>query len=682
MLRLQLLLLAAFFYVAFGAATPLRLTAQQNPVIEVRDYSRSFGKPSGREIMDDRLLPFAHGVASGDPLSDRVIIWTRVTVPSEQTVNVDWRVATDTAMRNIVKSGIAVTTADRDYTVKVDVTGLTAGTTYYYNFTALGKNSLTGRTRTTPAVTGPNDRLRLAVVSCSNYNAGYFNVYGRIADRQDLDAVLHLGDYIYEYAPGKYGTDTTRGRQIQPRIDVVTLNDYRIRYSTYRLDPDLIRVHQQHPFITIWDDHETANDSWQNGAENHNAATQGTWENRKANGKRTYFEWMPIRENVAPNTQRIYRAINFGGLADIFMLDTRLEGREIQIAGKGAGPDDGIPTDTAKWLDTNRTIMGREQFSWLQTRLSGSTAKWKILGNQTQMMSVKRPVIPSVSNGGFLSLDAWDGYPAERRKLLTFLQSRQIQNVAVVTGDIHSTWAADLPLDPFNPQLYSSSTGTGSVAVEFVTPSITADNFDEVFAPFGFGRPQIIGGFLNPARAVNPHIKTLEGFENGYMVVDVANDKMQTDWYFVDGIRARTTNERFYEGWMTMDGQNRLTKATAAVPSKANSPAPAPVPTSVNDNKNNQTFTATAGQGFAVIGNYPNPASDATIINYVLTQTKRVSIKLFDLSGRELYTLLDTQQAAGNYGVAFDVSKLASGAYVYRCAFDGVSVSRNLIVQR
>lgn len=671
--------LAAFLLIFSGVMAQ----AQTSPVIEVRNYTRPFGKTVGAELMDDRLLPFAHGVASGDPLSDRVILWTRVTVPSEQTVPVQWRVATDPQMTNIVASGSTSTSQDRDYMVKVDASGLQAATTYYYNFTALGKTSLTGRTRTAPSSSTPADRLRFAVVSCSNYDAGFFNAYGRIADRADLDAVIHLGDYIYEYAPGVYGGEPSRSPSLRPTSESVTLNDYRLRYSTYRLDPDLIRAHQQHPFITIWDDHETANDAYVDSAENHNGRVknQGTWTDRKAAGKRTYFEWMPIREQATPNAQRIYRTVNYGALADFIMLDTRLEGRQQQIIGQDAGANGGViknAQDSARWLDTARTMLGQAQLDWLRTQLSASRAKWKILGNQTQLMSVKRPIIPGQSNGGFLSLDAWDGYPAERLKLLNFIRTQNIGNVAVITGDIHSSWAADIPLDPFSTQSYTPQTGAGSVAVEFVTPSVTAANFDEVFAPLP--RALITQFLINPSLPLNPHVKMLEGFENGYMVIDVANDKMQSDWFFVDTLKLRTTRERFYQGWLTTDGSKRLTQASAPAPAKANSPVAAPIATSVATN--DPTFAANNRIGFAVIGNYPNPASDATVINYVLAMPKHVVIKLYDVAGKELYTLLDERQSPGNYGIALSVSKLPSGTYFYRCEMDGVSVTRSLSVIR
>lgn len=275
-----------------------------------------------RSALDPELTPFYHGVASGDPLPDAVIIWTRVT-PGEpmESIEVQWRVSRDTTFNNIVASGVFVTNEDRDYTVKVDVTGLEPNTWYYYEFSALERNSLIGRTKTAPV--GGVDQLRFATVSCSNYPAGYFNAYQKIVDRNDVDAVLHLGDYLYEYG----------GSNILPNTDIVQLADYRIRHSVYKLDSMLRNAHQQYPWIVTWDDHESANNSWRGGAENHNTSTQGPWIDRKIASVRAYDEWMPIRMPDEEDQFRIYRKISYGDLADIFVLDTRLYDRDLQGGG-------------------------------------------------------------------------------------------------------------------------------------------------------------------------------------------------------------------------------------------------------------------------------------------------------------------------------------------------------------
>lgn len=582
---------------------------------------------------DPNLWPFYHGVASGDPLADRVIIWTRVTPQQDGPVSVSWRVATDPAMTDVVKNGSFTTNAARDYTVKVDVAGLDAGRTYYYSFESFGRTSTIGRTRTAPS--GPVDHLRFAIVSCSNYQGGYFNAYGRLADRADLDAVIHLGDYIYEYEDGGYGYDPEVGRGHEPANEIISLSDYRVRYSFYRLDNDLQRVHQQHPFIAVWDDHEFANDAFKDGAENHSPATEGNWETRKQNAFKAYFEWMPIRENAVAN--RIYRKLQYGDLVDLIMLDTRIEGREkdlemekmgflnslasvqnlslkkadqitqadirqfveefltqsVTVQGGSVAKNDAFNSSmdrlaAALWADlqkdasakkatfsaddwaalqqqlsqaeTNQnkadlSILGAEQLAWLLDNLRNSSARWKILGNQVMMM----PVV------GFTNKDAWDGYKDERGRLLKTIRDRDIDNVVVLTGDIHSAIAGDVPENMWAYTFFR----TTSAAVEFVTPSVTSDNLDEfVGIP-----PSIVEGLLN---TINPQVKSVDLSNHGYYLLDVRENRVQADWYWVNSIDRPETGERFAWAYYANSGRSRIEKTGAPAPAKSKQPAPAP----------------------------------------------------------------------------------------------------------
>src|ERR1043165_3738907 len=246
-----------------------------------------------RSTLDGTLAPFYHGVASGDPFSDRVIIWTRIT-STNNSESIDWQIATDTTFGTIINSGTVTTDASKDYTVKVDVTGLQENTWYYYRFKNNGTYSIIGRTRTMP--TGNVADLRFAVVACSNYQSGYFNASRDIANKNDVDAVIHLGDYYYEYGPDDFDPGIDSSRIQEPFKEVWTLSEYRLRHSFYKLDPDLRVVHQQYPFITVWDDHETANDSWKGGAENHTDSVEGYWHDREEDSHQAYFEWMPIRD--------------------------------------------------------------------------------------------------------------------------------------------------------------------------------------------------------------------------------------------------------------------------------------------------------------------------------------------------------------------------------------------------
>ncbi len=283
----------------------------------------------GFEAYADAPFYFTHGIASGDPLSDRVILWTRL-IPGDGEhgdVSCLWQVAKDAEFTQLVSSGSASTSAARDYTVKVDATELSPDSHYFYRFLSGGVSSPVGRTRTLPE--GDIDQFRLGVCSCSNYPQGYFNVYRHMANT-DLDLVLHLGDYIYEYAEGVYDNSVATdklGRQVEPSNEIIAIEDYRMRYGLYRTDKDLQAVHARHPFICVWDDHELANDCWREGAENHNEG-EGDFAVRAGNARQAYHEWMPIRTTSAGDQAPIYRSFEIGNLADLIMLDTRVHGRD------------------------------------------------------------------------------------------------------------------------------------------------------------------------------------------------------------------------------------------------------------------------------------------------------------------------------------------------------------------
>jgi alkaline phosphatase D len=382
---------------------------------------------------------FLHGVASGDPGADRLIIWTRTTPASgDGRVSVGWAVAEDAGFSRLVASGQAQTGPERDYTVKIDVAGLSPGRDYWYRFTCGGQTSPVGRARTLP--TGRVERLTLAFVTCSLYPNGYFNAYDHIARSDDLDAVVELGDYIYEYgaADDDYGMDNGRklGRIPEPAHDLLTLADYRTRYAQYRRDPDLQAAHARAPWICVWDDHEVSNDTWKGGAENHHEKTEGAFDDRKAAALQAYFEWLPIREpEPGRPPEQIWRSFDFGDLASLTMLETRLTARSYQLeysrpgdipfivydasdpaARKpvrdaaevarikaGAGPDGALPKPyvlgpdvaaiEAFVADPSRTMMGPAQEAWLRDTLARSAAArpWQVIGNEVIMGRVRSP---------------------------------------------------------------------------------------------------------------------------------------------------------------------------------------------------------------------------------------------------------------------------------------------------
>jgi alkaline phosphatase D len=500
----------------------------------------------------DRSL-FRHGVASGDPLAHRVILWTRITPRdvSKEEIEVEWVVARDPEMRHVVAHDDVSTHAGRDYTVKVDVEDLEPGTTYYYRFRVGGVHSPLGRTRTLPV--GRVDRLRLAVTSCSNYPYGFFNVYGLIGQQADLDAVLHLGDYLYEYANGEYGNGAALNRLPEPPKEIVALQDYRTRHALYKTDPDLQEAHRQHPFITVWDDHETANNSWKGGAENHQPATEGDWQARKAAALRAYFEWMPIRENrfqteqlKAGLTPPIYRSFRFGQLAELSMLDTRLIGRDQQAAN---------PLDVATINNPSRQLLGAEQEKWLFTRLSRSTeqrVQWRVIGQQIMMAQLSLDRGRSIANE-----DQWDGYKPARDRLFNHIRTNNIGNVIVLSGDIHSSWANDLTPNPFDTS-YNATTGAGSLGVEFVTPGVTSPF---LFPDTPVGQAQAAGTAAQ-IRSISPHIQSAELFRRGYLLLDIDRDRVQSEWYYPKTIQQRFLQQDAGAILYSASGSNHLLATT------------------------------------------------------------------------------------------------------------------------
>ncbi len=471
--------------------------------------------------------PFKEGIASGDPLETAVILWTRVTASSP--VEVKWELSTTRDFAKIDASGSTTTNADRDYTVKVDATGLTAGTTYYYRFRALDKTSPIGRTRTAP--TGGVSRLRFGVVSCSSLAHGYFHAYRHLATRTDLDAILHLGDYIYEYGDREYGDV----RKYEPLREIVSLADYRMRYAQYRRDPDLAAIHKQFPFIAIWDDHETADNSWSGGAENHQDS-EGDYGARKAAAAKAYSEWMPIRDQEGG---KIYRALRYGDLVELIMLDTRIAGRAKQIEKK---------TDPG-YADMTRELLGAEQETWLNTRVASSTAKWQLIGQQVVVAS-----FPVFFNG-----DAWDGYPGPRERFYKMLETNAAKNVVVLTGDIHMSFGFELPRDPASPE-YDPMTGKGSLGVEIVVPGVTSPGFPDQLANVAKGLVQD-----------NRHLKFADVNQRGYVVLDITPERVQSSWYHYIEVAEKVATPKYTASWSVRAGTKTLVADTEA-PAPANSP--------------------------------------------------------------------------------------------------------------
>ncbi|MET8775319.1 alkaline phosphatase D family protein [Nocardia sp. NPDC004654] len=488
---------------------------------------------------------FRHGVASGDPLPTGIVLWTRVTVSDDATpgsgvgadASVRWEIADDADFASIAASGTATATADADHTVKIDASGLAPSRDYWYRFTALGETSPTGRTRTAPAPSETPDRLRFGVVSCSNWEAGYFAAYRHLADRSDLDAIIHLGDYLYEYGRGKYGGRNGAVRPHDPANEIVTLTDYRIRHGQYKTDPDLSALHALLPFICTWDDHESADNSWSGGANHHDPAIHGSWQDRSAASARAYLEWMPVRATGSGTNVQIYRRLRFGTLAELSMLDLR--SYRDQEVSPGAG-----------WREVDnpaRTITGKAQMDWLTAGLVSAPVRWKLVGNSVMIAPLVFPPLEPATTAAITSAlgvpqsgvpanaDQWDGYTADRQRLFGAITEHQVGDVVFLTGDIHSSWASDLPVNAANYP------GGPTAGAEFVVPSVTSTSIGEMLeAP-----PRTVAVPIEESfKSFNHHMRYVELESHGYGVLDVTAEQTQMDWFYLADVTDPATAVR------------------------------------------------------------------------------------------------------------------------------------------
>ena len=503
-------------------------------------------------------VAFIHGVASGDPRPDGVVIWTRVTPtdPSVRAVRVDWSVWRDGDTVASVASGTVEAGPDRDFTIKVAVPGLQPGVEYRYAFTAGETRSPHGRTRTLPE--GPTPEVVLAVASCQLYPGGLFNAWDAVSKLERVDAVVHLGDYIYEYGAeaDDYGmTSGARlGRTPQPPHEIVSLADYRTRHAQYKSDPDLQAAHARAPFICVWDDHEVANDAWTQGAENHTPATEGDYAVRKAAALKAWFEWMPIREPAGGLTpEAIYRSFDFGDLASLLMVETRLLARGEQLRYQTDMPVvEGRPDVAAfqtKRNDPARDLLGDGQRDWIRSTLDASRTSgkpWQVIGNQVVMARVQGPDITTMANplqiAGLLAtlpaavrnqvrqsidlfklgvpfnLDSWDGYPAGRERLYAAFAEAGVQPI-VLAGDSHAFWVDDL----------RDATGTRR-GVEFGTSAISSPSPGDAV-------PQIpLGAALMQA---NDEVVFCDQSAKGYVLLTLTPDQAKAELRTVSTLFAK-----------------------------------------------------------------------------------------------------------------------------------------------
>lgn len=505
---------------------------------------------------DEANAIFAHGVASGDPGPDSVVLWTRVTVSDADAAPVAWEIADDAEFSSVAASGEETARADADFTVKVLAAGLKPGARYFYRFRIGDAASPVGRTKTLPR--GALDAARFGVVSCSNYPFGFFNVYDLVARRDDLDAVIHLGDYIYEYStkPGDYGADdgARLNRPHQPPHEIKTLGDYRTRHAQYKADPCLKAAHAAHPFIAIWDDHETANDSWAGGAENHDPDTEGDWQARKRAAMQAYYEWMPIRDpDMGRPREALFRSFSFGDLLTVAALETRLMARDRQFQYNDIVPTLTSPEAVADFRDNilwapEREMLGAEQTAFVQNTLRESVVAgqpWRLIANQVVMAKVTAPNLePHLTEediaeleaqwdqarsfvkfstlGLPTNLDAWDGYPASRERFYDAAKVSGADGIVVITGDTHTWWANDL-----------TAQDGSHVGVELGGHSVTSPS------PY---RKSFLGGkgaeYALLTGKDNKDVRYISGEDHGYIALTVTRDAIEAQFIAVDTIEA------------------------------------------------------------------------------------------------------------------------------------------------
>ncbi|WP_227429047.1 alkaline phosphatase D family protein [Psychrobacter sp. I-STPA6b] len=547
--------------------------------------------------LEQSEFAFEHGIASGDPLADKVILWTRITPKNPvDKVLVHWEIARDEQMQEVVNKGEVSTSARQDYTVKVDADGLQPNTIYYYRFTVAKTKvqSRIGRTKTLPVA--DVSQVKLAVFSCANYPAGYFHVYADAAHRDDIDVCVHLGDYIYEYGRTSINQNGEKvpayasahaselEREVMPETEIVSIQDYRLRHAQYKTDPDLQRLHERIPMIAVWDDHELSNDTFKDGAENHQPDVEGKWDTRKLSAVTAYHEWMPTRNQVP---SEIYRRFDFGSLLSLHMLDTRVVGRDKQLDYQSYVTIDSatgaMGLDAAKFTqdiyDQNRHLLGLKQTNWLVSQLQQSQATWQLLGQQILMarMLMPAPVILNIVNPNagvdlmtYLSmaqkakanpeqlsateqailaqpaipynLDAWDGYAAARELVLKAAKSLN-KNLVVLSGDTHNAWASNL-----------KTVEGESVGVEFATSSVSSPGFEEYLPDTD---PKLLQMVLPQLVADLQYCNT---HQRGYMLITVTAEQCQSDWIFVSDILKPTYSSQVEKTLYSKVGKNTISE--------------------------------------------------------------------------------------------------------------------------
>jgi alkaline phosphatase D len=491
---------------------------------------------------------FRHGVASGDPLDDRVVIWTRLTT-DDQEIGLDWVVAGDPELDEVIASGRSACTADSDHTLKVDVSGLEPDRRYWYAFEAPGERSPVGRTRTLPGA--GCERITFVESSCARFNSGFFNAYARMAERDEVNFWLHLGDYIYEFPrlPPSQIPGPDLGRPFDPENECVRIDDYRRRYAQYRSDPDVQALHLAHPLISTVDDHDLADGAWRGGAIEHKPDRDGPWEDRLKAAFRARSEWIPVRLPDETDPTRVFRSVRIGDLAELFLIDTRSRRDE--------------PQDGPAMSEPGRSQLGEEQREWLLEALRGSDATHRLICNGSVMTQIWDGTIPEEAELAVKALkltnpgvtgpdpDQWDGYPVERDAILSAIGALPERNVVVLSGDVHIGMANEL----------RRGRNQQAVAIEFVTASLTSQNADDKLC--WKARTKSIDA-EEALQAAQPWMKFLDFDSHGYMKVDVNPHRVRSEWWFCATILERSEGQRCGAAFEVEAGSAALTPVELA----------------------------------------------------------------------------------------------------------------------
>lgn len=569
---------------------------------------------------DSAYAPFYYGVASGTPTPSSIIIWTHVTPASiNDTITIDWEMATDTAFTNIVGSGSISTEASVDHTVETEVTGLNANSTYYYRFVSNGVNGRVGRTRTAPD--GATDEMKVAVISCSSIFSGYFNAYARLAEREDLNMILHLGDYIYDFVD-----PDEQIRLPSPLLpDPSNLTEYRDQHKYYLLDPDLRAARQQHPWIAIWDNHDV----------------EGTEANTYNGSVQVFYEYLPIKPIDNNDPYRIYNSYSFGGMMDLFMVDINLNRDE-----------DTLPSGAY-------SAMGTDQRNWLFNELDQSTATWKVLGNQKLFSRLDLV-------GTSLPLSKWDDYSEERIMIMDHLAQNNIDNTVVVSGDAHMSFMIDISTDPHGANgIYDTLTGDGAVGMEMLASSISRGNLDET-AGVNMGLAEAIQG---GALIANPSYRILNMIDHGYGLMTLRPDSITAEFYFSD-VLSQTTTEYFGGGVVAYKGENHWRRTVYDRSLEVRD----------NDTISGITLSELVSDKLQMtIAPNPNKGQFKILLNNLKGNTAKLDI--LDIAGRRVLTKKLTVQP-GNRTEVMDLTDLPSGIYVVQLLNQGQKAETSLVIRR